>query len=103
MHRTSIDKIGKMRICVINNYIPIITIRNLIATITYNAAYISIAGYRSTVSCVSNMRVAKRRTNNTANYAAAGNTAADKRHIINISIMRNTKQTNISFTFSINS
>ena len=80
-----------MRICVTNIYIPVITIRNFITAITYNAAYISIAGYRRTIGSVSNMRVAQSCANYTANYTAAGNAAANQSYIVNICVMRNAK------------
>ena len=93
-----------MRVCIYKfAFVTITYIINFITAVTNNTANIGIACYRSAICCISNMRISKCRTNNTAYHAAAGNTAANKRHIINISIMRNTKQTNISFTFSINS
>ena len=60
MYDASVDKIRKMRIRINTSNITstIANIIKFITTITYNAAYISIAGYRSTICCISNMCIA---------------------------------------------
>ena len=82
-----VNKISKM--CVGCNIINKTV--NLFTAVTNNTANVRIACYGRAVGGIGNMRVAKRRTDNAAYHAAAGNAATNKRNVIDIGIMRNTK------------